>query len=103
VNGTTPFLSATGKLHVMGEAGAEAVMPLVRTSSGSLGVRAVGSAGSSNDEVPKLLAMVIARLESLLTVNAAGARGTIDGIKAVAEYTALAARKATLDAARKPA
>jgi hypothetical protein len=47
--------------------------------------------------------MVIARLESLLTVNAAGARGTIDGIKAVAEYTALAARKATLDAARKPA
>ena len=36
-----------GKLGLMGEAGAEAIMPLKRTSSGNLGVEAVGG-GSTN-------------------------------------------------------
>lgn len=37
---------AMGKLGVMGEAGAEAVMPLTRTSNGKLGVAAVGGGTS---------------------------------------------------------
>ena len=36
----TPFLSADGRLNVMGEAGPEAVMPLKRLADGALGVRA---------------------------------------------------------------
>ena len=36
-----------GKLGLMGEAGAEAIMPLKRTSSGNLGVEATGG-GSTN-------------------------------------------------------
>lgn len=41
VNGPTIFPMATG-MGLMGEAGPEAIMPLTRTSSGELGVQAVG-------------------------------------------------------------
>lgn len=40
-----PFAKGVG---LMGEAGAEAIMPLVRTSSGDLGVRAEGSSGGGD-------------------------------------------------------
>ena len=42
VNGTTAFPMAGGRMGIMGEAGPEAVMPLQRTSSGKLGVSAIG-------------------------------------------------------------
>jgi phage-related minor tail protein len=46
VNSPTAFALANGGLGVMGEAGPEAVVPLGRTSDGSLGVRVVGATGS---------------------------------------------------------
>jgi hypothetical protein len=46
VNQPTLFAFAKGA-GLMGEAGAEAIMPLTRTSSGDLGVRMVGNAGWS--------------------------------------------------------
>ncbi|MDI2590032.1 phage tail tape measure protein [Pseudomonas sp. 681] len=42
VNTPTSFGMAGGKTGVMGEAGPEAIMPLTRTASGALGVRALG-------------------------------------------------------------
>lgn len=47
VSTPTAFGMANGKTGIMGEAGDEAVMPLTRTSSGALGVRAVGGGGTS--------------------------------------------------------
>jgi lambda family phage tail tape measure protein len=47
VSSPTAFGMANGKLGVMGEAGDEAIMPLTRTSSGALGVRALGGGGTS--------------------------------------------------------
>ncbi|MFJ2710859.1 phage tail tape measure protein [Pseudomonas sp. NPDC087346] len=48
VSTPTAFGMAGGRTGVMGEAGPEAIMPLTRTSSGALGVRAMGgSAGGS--------------------------------------------------------
>lgn len=45
VSKPTAFGMANGKTGVMGEAGEEAIMPLTRTSSGKLGVMAVGGGG----------------------------------------------------------
>ncbi|WP_342356963.1 phage tail tape measure protein [Pseudomonas fluorescens] len=47
VSKPTAFGMAGGKTGVMGEAGAEAIMPLTRTSSGKLGVMAMGGGGGS--------------------------------------------------------
>lgn len=49
VTGPTFFPMANGGVGLMGEAGAEAVMPLTRTSSGKLGVRSEG--GQQNVKV----------------------------------------------------
>lgn len=49
-NGPTMF-QHSGGLGVLGEAGAEAVMPLKRDSSGALGVVAQGASGGSNVEI----------------------------------------------------
>ncbi|HHM0541152.1 phage tail tape measure protein [Pseudomonas aeruginosa] len=46
VSTATAFGMSGGRMGVMGEAGPEAVMPLTRTSSGALGVRAMGGGGS---------------------------------------------------------
>ncbi|MGU0636533.1 phage tail tape measure protein [Pseudomonas aeruginosa] len=46
VSTPTAFGMSGGRLGVMGEAGPEAVMPLTRTSSSALGVRAMGGGGS---------------------------------------------------------
>jgi lambda family phage tail tape measure protein len=52
VSAPTAFGMANGKTGVMGEAGAEAIMPLTRTSSGKLGVIATGgSAGGTQINV----------------------------------------------------
>jgi len=51
VSQPTAFGMANGKAGVMGEAGAEAIMPLTRTSSGALGVRAVGGGQGSSNQV----------------------------------------------------
>lgn len=48
VNGTTPFGMAGGRMGIMGEAGPEAIMPLVRGSNGKLGVSAHGGSGVQN-------------------------------------------------------
>lgn len=48
VNQTTAFPMSGGKTGVMGEAGAEAIMPLKRTSDGRLGVEATGAATNVN-------------------------------------------------------
>ena len=45
VSKPTAFGMANGKTGIMGEAGEEAIMPLTRTSSGKLGVMAVGGSG----------------------------------------------------------
>lgn len=45
VSKPTAFGMANGKTGVMGEAGEEAIMPLTRTSSGKLGVMAMGGGG----------------------------------------------------------
>ncbi|MBC3197033.1 phage tail tape measure protein [Pseudomonas poae] len=45
VSKPTAFGMANGKMGVMGEAGEEAIMPLTRTSSGKLGVMAMGGGG----------------------------------------------------------
>ncbi len=47
VSSPTAFGMAGGGTGVMGEAGPEAIVPLTRTSSGALGIRSVGSGGSS--------------------------------------------------------
>ncbi|MER1088116.1 phage tail tape measure protein [Pseudomonas aeruginosa] len=46
VSTPTAFGMSGGRMGVMGEAGPEAVMPLTRTSSGALGVRAMGGSSS---------------------------------------------------------
>lgn len=46
VSTPTAFGMSGGRMGVMGEGGPEAVMPLTRTSSGALGVRAMGGGGS---------------------------------------------------------
>ncbi|SUD43813.1 phage tail tape measure protein, lambda family [Pseudomonas fluorescens] len=46
VSKPTAFGMANGKTGVMGEAGEEAIMPLTRTSSGKLGVMAMGGGGA---------------------------------------------------------
>lgn len=46
VSTPTAFGMSGGRMGVMGEAGPEAVMPLTRTSSGALGVRAMGGGSS---------------------------------------------------------
>ncbi|OQR30255.1 phage tail tape measure protein [Pseudomonas sp. Bc-h] len=51
VNTPTAFGMAGGGTGVMGEAGPEAIMPLVRSSDGSLGVRMVGGATASGTVV----------------------------------------------------
>lgn len=58
VSSPTAFGMAGGKLGVMGEAGDEAVMPLTRTSSGALGVRAVGGGGGSNIQISAPVSIV---------------------------------------------
>jgi lambda family phage tail tape measure protein len=47
VSTPTSFGMANGSTGVMGEAGPEAIMPLTRTSDGSLGVKTVSAASSS--------------------------------------------------------
>ena len=48
VSKPTAFGMAGGKRGIMGEAGEEAIMPLARTSSGKLGVVAVGGGGGTS-------------------------------------------------------
>lgn len=61
VNKPTIFPMANG-MGLMGEAGAEAVMPLTRTSNGDLGVRAIGDGGSRGSIV----------MNNVFNINAAG-------------------------------
>lgn len=51
VSKPTAFGMANGKTGVMGEAGEEAIMPLTRTSSGKLGVMAMGGDGSGSTQI----------------------------------------------------
>ncbi|MBI6911041.1 phage tail tape measure protein [Pseudomonas palleroniana] len=51
VSKPTAFGMANGKSGVMGEAGAEAIMPLTRTSSGKLGVMAMGGGGDGSTQI----------------------------------------------------
>ncbi|WP_282374408.1 MULTISPECIES: phage tail tape measure protein [Pseudomonas] len=51
VSKPTAFGMANGKTGVMGEAGEEAIMPLTRTSSGKLGVMAMGGGGSGSTQI----------------------------------------------------
>ncbi|RWA28025.1 phage tail tape measure protein [Pseudomonas veronii] len=51
VNKPTAFGMANGKTGVMGEAGEEAIMPLTRTSSGKLGVMAMGGGGAGATQI----------------------------------------------------
>lgn len=51
VSKPTAFGMANGKIGVMGEAGEEAIMPLTRTSSGKLGVMAMGGGGSGGTQI----------------------------------------------------
>ena len=51
VSKPTAFGMANGKTGVMGEAGEEAIMPLTRTSSGKLGVMAMGGSGSGGTQI----------------------------------------------------
>lgn len=51
VSKPTAFGMANGKTGVMGEAGEEAIMPLTRTSSGKLGVMAMGGGGAGTTQI----------------------------------------------------
>ncbi|WP_046489936.1 phage tail tape measure protein [Pseudomonas veronii] len=51
VSKPTAFGMANGKTGVMGEAGEEAIMPLTRTSSGKLGVMAMGGGGAGATQI----------------------------------------------------
>lgn len=51
VSKPTAFGMANGKTGVMGEAGEEAIMPLTRTSSGKLGVMAMGGGGAGSTQI----------------------------------------------------
>ncbi|MDT3230930.1 phage tail tape measure protein [Pseudomonas sp. rhizo25] len=51
VSKPTAFGMANGKTGVMGEAGEEAIMPLSRTSSGKLGVIAMGGGGAGSTQI----------------------------------------------------
>ena len=51
VSKPTAFGMANGKTGVMGEAGEEAIMPLTRTSSGKLGVIAMGGGGAGGTQI----------------------------------------------------
>ncbi|WP_226456104.1 phage tail tape measure protein [Pseudomonas sp. AF03-9] len=51
VSKPTAFGMANGKTGIMGEAGEEAIMPLTRTSSGKLGVMAMGSGGAGGTQI----------------------------------------------------
>lgn len=51
VSKPTVFGMAGGKTGVMGEAGAEAIMPLTRTSSGKLGVMAMSGGGAGATQI----------------------------------------------------
>lgn len=51
VSKPTSFGMANGKTGVMGEAGEEAIMPLTRTSSGKLGVMAMGGGGAGATQI----------------------------------------------------
>ncbi|MBJ2254816.1 phage tail tape measure protein [Pseudomonas sp. MF6784] len=51
VSTPTAFGMANGKTGVMGEAGEEAIMPLTRTSSGKLGVMAMGGGGAGATQI----------------------------------------------------
>lgn len=51
VSKPTAFGMASGKTGVMGEAGEEAIMPLTRTSSGKLGVMAMGGGGAGGTQI----------------------------------------------------
>jgi len=51
VSKPTAFGMANGKTGVMGEAGEEAIMPLTRTSSGKLGVVAMGGGGAGGTQI----------------------------------------------------
>ncbi|WP_339518974.1 phage tail tape measure protein [Pseudomonas proteolytica] len=51
VSKPTAFGMANGKTGVMGEAGEEAIMPLTRTSSGKLGVMAMGGGGTGATQI----------------------------------------------------
>ncbi|MDH0745295.1 phage tail tape measure protein [Pseudomonas sp. GD03842] len=48
VSSPTAFGMAGGNLGLMGEAGPEAILPLSRTSDGSLGVKAIGGGGAAS-------------------------------------------------------
>jgi lambda family phage tail tape measure protein len=51
VSKPTAFGMANGKTGVMGEAGEEAIMPLTRTTSGKLGVMAMGGGGAGATQI----------------------------------------------------
>lgn len=51
VSKPTAFGMANGKTGVMGEDGEEAIMPLTRTSSGKLGVMAMGGGGAGATQI----------------------------------------------------
>ena len=51
VGSPTLFPMRGGRMGLMGEAGAEAIMPLTRTSSGDLGVKAVGAGTVVNTSI----------------------------------------------------
>lgn len=51
VSKPTAFGMANGKTGVMGEAGEEAIMPLTRTSSGKLGVMAMGGGSAGGTQI----------------------------------------------------
>lgn len=51
VGSPTMFPMRGGRMGLMGEAGAEAIMPLTRTSSGDLGVKAVGAGTVVNTSI----------------------------------------------------
>jgi lambda family phage tail tape measure protein len=63
VSSPTTFGMAGGNVGLMGEAGPEAILPLSRTSDGSLGVKAIGG-GSSASSTQVLIQQTIAVPES---------------------------------------
>lgn len=73
VSQPTPFAFGNNQLGVMGEAGHEAVMPLARTSDGSLGVQVANAGRQTADGAPQIVYAPVYTIEAGATQEAVAA------------------------------
>ena len=80
----------------MAEDGPEAIMPLGRSATGSLGVRMLGGSSNSNSELVSVLRQVLTKLDTLTNVTTAAGKQLVDTVKQGNGYQSQIARSAAL-------